>query len=141
MRNKTIHATNFRKVLELFREERNEEAINLLKIIQEDYLDLYSENKELRSQIKEVSDILDLAECMDFDGQKYWIKEDSDVTGPYCQVCYDQEGVLIRLQERDKHWECYSCENLFAKIPKGVTDKNQKPKRKTKPPLKLFSVK
>ncbi|SME94335.1 hypothetical protein [Desulfovibrio gilichinskyi] len=141
MRKKSIHATNFRKVLELFRDDRSEEAIHLLKIIQEDYLELYSENKELRSQIKEVANILDLAECMDFDGQKYWIKEDSDITGPYCQVCYDKEGTLIRLQEREKHWECYCCKNLFAKIPKGITEEKEAPATKFKPPLKLFSSK
>ncbi|WP_031484090.1 hypothetical protein [Maridesulfovibrio frigidus] len=141
MKNNSIHATNFRKVLELFRDNRAQDAAKLLKVIQEDYLELYSENKELRSQIKEVADILDLAECMDFDGQKYWINDDSEVTGPYCQVCYDKEGVLIRLQERDKHWECYSCENLFAKIPKAVTPKRSAPKKKVKPPLKLFSAK
>jgi hypothetical protein len=141
MKKRSIHATNFRKILELFRDNRSEEAKHLLKIIQEDYLELYSENKELRSQIKEVANILDLAECMEFDGQKYWIKEDSDTTGPYCQVCYDKEGILIRLQEKDKHWECYCCKNLFAKIPKGVTDAKESSTTKSKPPLKLFSSK
>ncbi len=39
---------------------------------------MYEENKELRSQVKEVAEILDLAECMEFDGQKYWIDEDNE---------------------------------------------------------------
>lgn len=139
MKKRNLHAANFRRVLELFHENKDADATKLLKIIQEDYLELYNENKELRSQIKEVADILDLAECMEFDGQKYWIDEDSEKTGPYCQVCYDRDGVLIRLQERSKHWECYSCQNLFVKMPTGNVIHKSRPKKESKPPLRLFS--
>ncbi len=139
MKKRNLHAANFRRVLELFRENNDVEATKLLKIIQEDYLELYNENKELRLQLKEVADILDLAECMEFDGQKYWIDEDSEKTGPYCQVCYDRDGVLIRLQERTKHWECYSCQNLFVKMPTGNVIHKSRPKKESKPPLRLLS--
>ncbi|WP_320175538.1 hypothetical protein [Maridesulfovibrio sp.] len=139
MSKKNLHATNFRKVLELFNDGHDREAESLLRIIQEDYLNMYEENKELRSQIKEVAEILDLAECMEFDGQKYWIDEDNEKTGPYCQVCYDRDGVLIRLQERSKHWECYSCQNLFVKMPTGNFIHKSRPKKESKPLLRLFS--
>lgn len=137
MRDRTIHATNFRKVLELFNEGRKKDASDLLKIIQEEYLELYAENKALKKQITEVAEVLDLAECMDFDGQKYWINEDNVKSGPYCQVCYDTEGILVRLQECKNSWECFACKNIFVKMPLGVEQKKIR-LQKNREPLKLF---
>lgn len=138
MKSRTIHATNFRKVLELFNEGRNKDASELLKVIQEDYLDLYTENKELKRQISEVAAVLDLAECMEFDGQKYWIDEETEKSGPYCQMCYDTDGILVRLQEREKCWECFSCKNIFVKLPADRGGRTRRIQRKAKEPLQLF---
>ncbi|WP_027179528.1 hypothetical protein [Maridesulfovibrio bastinii] len=141
MKSKTIHGTNFRKVLELFNEGRDKEAADLLKIIQEEFLELYTENNLLKKQVNEVAEVLDLAECMDFDGQKYWIDDDSVKNGPYCQVCYDTEGILVRLQERDKYWECFACKNIFVKLSADNDQKVAANLKKKKEPLKLFVTK
>lgn len=138
MKRRTIHATNFRKVLELFKAGREKDASDLLKIIQEEFLELYAENNLLKKQVNEVAEVLDLAECMDFDGQKYWIDDDSVKNGPYCQVCYDTEGILVRLQEREKFWECFACKNIFVKVPLENETRIEKVKSKKKEPLKLF---
>ena len=110
-----INATGFRQALDLAREGRFDEAQALLAGLQDEYLALFEENESLRRQLQDVSDVLDLASSMQFDGQKYWLRDGGRPDGPFCQVCYDREGQLIRLQEQERHWHCQVCGNSYIK--------------------------
>ena len=81
------------------------------------YTKLYDE--ALKLQLTEVANVLDLADKVQFDGQKYWLMEENEKKGPFCQVCYDRDGLLVHLQEHDNHWECQSCHGLYM-IPRGA---------------------
>ncbi|MCM0754260.1 hypothetical protein M7784_03245 [Desulfovibrio aminophilus] len=105
----------FKRALDLARHGDLEGARAILGRLQVDYLRLCEENDALRRQMAEVARVLDMAENMEFDGQKYWLLEDFKKKGPFCQVCYDREALLVRLQEHDKHWHCQGCGNLFLK--------------------------
>ncbi|KAB1443475.1 hypothetical protein [Pseudodesulfovibrio senegalensis] len=111
-------ATGFKRVQVLFREGRIEEGTLLLKALQDEYIALCDENSTLKRQLTEVADVLDLAQNVAYDGQKYWLEDGNERKGPFCQLCYDREGLLIHLQPHGKHWECQSCKSLFMTTKK-----------------------
>ncbi|XPV77499.1 MAG: hypothetical protein ACNI27_06205 [Desulfovibrio sp.] len=105
----------FKQVMTLMSNGKEDLAHELMRSLQQNYIALLEENEALRMQLEEVADILDLSDCINFDGQKYWIEEENEKTGPYCQLCYDKDAQLIRLQERPRHWFCACCNNLYIK--------------------------
>jgi hypothetical protein len=122
-----FQATGFKRALDLCKEGKNDEAEALQKSLQDEFLAVCEENEALKTQLSEVADILDLAGKVQFDGQKYWLVDDGERKGPFCQVCYDRDGLLIHLHEHDNHWECQSCRGLYM-IPRDTINK---PKKKT----------
>lgn len=120
-----FQATGFKRALNLCKEGRYEEAEAVLKSLQEEFLAVCEENEALKLQLTEVADVLDLADKVQFDGQKYWLMEENEKKGPFCQVCYDRDGLLVHLQEHDNHWECQSCQGLYM-IPRGAEAPSKK---------------
>ena len=101
---------------------------------------MYEENEALKSQLDEVAQILDMAENMEFDGQKYWLEQDRRREGPFCQLCYDRDGLLIRLEEQDKHWRCRNCSGIYMKPhPRPAPRRDDSiPRSLLKNPIPLF---
>ena len=66
--------------------------------------------------IKELEQRLDLKRKMNFERPFYWIQDNNEKDGPYCQKCYDSEGKLIRLQQRENRdeWDCLECGGYFT---------------------------
>lgn len=122
-----FQATGFKRALSLCKEGKFDEAEAVLKSLQDEFLAMCEENEALKSQLTEVADVLDLAEKVQFDGQKYWLVEDEQKKGPFCQVCYDRDGLLVHLQEKENHWECQNCQGLYM-IPRN--DDKQPAKKK-----------
>ncbi|MGE4293689.1 MAG: hypothetical protein AB7E32_15940 [Desulfovibrio sp.] len=138
-----LHATCFKKALDLAKAGHWEEARETLRDLQDAYLALCEENQALKQQLCEVADTLDLAGNMRFDGQKYWLKSEDRQEGPYCQLCYDRDGNLVRLQQQERHWQCKSCGNLYLKLDAPKTSNKQPresslPTRLLKNPIPLF---
>jgi hypothetical protein len=49
----------------------------------------------------------------------YRVNDDGTKDGPFCQVCYDVDKRLIRLQQRQHpmFWSCAVCNNSFTEAP------------------------
>lgn len=120
-----FQATSFKRTLTLCKEGKFKEAEALQKSLQDEFLAVCEENEALKLQLTEVADVLDLADKVQFDGQKYWLAEDEDgeKKGPFCQVCYDRDGLLVHLQQHDKHWQCQSCNGLYMAPQKNTSTK------------------
>lgn len=141
MSKKLLHATGFGRIHQLICENRQEEARALLKALQHEYISLVEENEALKTQIIEVAQVLDMAECMEFDGQKYWLTDELRHKGPYCQLCYDRDGLLMRLQKQQRHWKCQCCGNIFVDakaVKETVAARRSFPTAVPKPPIPLF---
>ena len=130
-----FQATSFKRALTLCKAGKFDEAEAILKSLQDEFLAVCEENEALKSQLTEVADVLDLAEKVQFDGQKYWLVEDDQKKGPFCQVCYDRDGLLVHLQEKENHWECQNCRGLYM-IPRKETDKPARKKAPVRSTLK-----
>ncbi|WP_147821113.1 hypothetical protein [Salidesulfovibrio onnuriiensis] len=136
-----FHATGFKRALDLFENNRLEEGKILLKSLQEEFLAVCEENQILKEQLNEVAEVLDLAERVEYDGQKYWLAEEDERKGPFCQLCYDREGLLVHLQPHGSHWECQSCNSIFmapkTDLKAAFKEPSVKPERKRTIPLFL----
>ena len=122
-----FQATGFKRALDLCKEGKHEAAEARLKSLQDEFLAICEEYEALKTQLSEVADVLDLAEKVQFDGQKYWLMDEGVKKGPFCQVCYDRDGLLVHLHEHENHWECQNCRGLYM-IPRN---KEAKPKQKS----------
>lgn len=116
-----FQATGFKRALTLCKEGKFNEAEALLKSLQDEFVAISEENETLKLQLTEVADVLDLADKVQFDGQKYWLLDEDEKKGPFCQVCYDRDGLLVHLQEHDNHWECQNCNGLYM-IPRDPNE-------------------
>ncbi len=45
----------------------------------------------------------------------YWVIDEGQKDGPYCQQCYDKNHELIRLSDDydNGYWECKTCKNAY----------------------------
>jgi hypothetical protein len=105
----------FKQVFDLFTEGKVDRAREVLRELQEKYIEVNDENTVLRSQVQEFEDILYLAKNMEFDGFSYWLKTGTIKQGPFCRNCFDREGLLIRLTEFGDHWRCTSCDAEYER--------------------------
>lgn len=76
--------------------------------IKDALLESENEKKELKAK-------LTLQAKLQFEMPYYWtIEEDGKKDGPFCQLCYDKEKKLIRLQYlKNGTWRCLSCTQTF----------------------------
>lgn len=111
----------FKEVYELFLKGRKEEARHLLMELQSKYIDVCDENTVLKSQVQEFEDILYLSKNLIFDGSFYWLITGSIKQGPFCEHCYNNDGLLIRLNDDSRIRKCYSCGNVYSRESDQVT--------------------
>lgn len=76
--------------------------------IKDALLESENEKKELKAKLA-------LQAKLEFEMPYYWtIEEDGKKDGPFCQLCYDKDKKLIRLQDaKNGQWRCHSCSKLF----------------------------
>lgn len=67
--------------------------------------------------IRELNDQLAFKANMKFDAPYYWnVAEGGDRDGPFCQPCWDEKKLAVRLYggaSDDGHWVCKVCNKQF----------------------------
>lgn len=91
---------------------------NLISSLAEARMEMASVQETLTAKdarIRELEDALQVKNKLKYEQPYYWIIDNGNRTGPYCQTCYDKELKLIRLQGYDKgYWDCKVCGNSFT---------------------------
>lgn len=111
----------YKDIVDLMKKGATVEAQERIMELREAALELQEENAELKTRVKELEAKLDVKEHIEYERSAYWLwKEDraGEYTikdGPYCQRCYDSQGLLIRLQDWDEAWSCMNCEKTYDK--------------------------
>ena len=86
------------------------EVINL----QKDAIELVEENNQLKREIKQYKDILDIRGQIIYDKNAYWLPVEKTKDGPYCSKCWDDENKLIRLNHSNgQNYNCPKCTNAI----------------------------
>ena len=113
------------KVYELAMKGATLELREQLLKLREEASALQEENLALKKSIKELKDAQDLKDSLTFDGKVYWkLLPDGGKDGPYCQKCYDVDGLLVHLiseavtykGRQQNRLECKACNSgrIFA---------------------------
>ena len=117
----------FKQVYDLFLRGKVDEAKEILTDLQERYIEVCDENSLLKLQMQELDDILYLAKNLIYDGFCYWLITGTIKQGPFCQHCYDRDGLLIRLHEDGDHWKCHSCGETYDRHTEPVETEVEQP--------------
>lgn len=112
-----LNYRKFKEINELFMGGRVEEARRALMELQARYIALCDEVSILKKQVHEFEDIFFLAQNLFLEEQHYWLKTGSVRHGPFCRLCYDYTGKLIRLEEHKNVYRCPYCGLLHGRQP------------------------
>lgn len=84
--------------------------------VRSDLQEIREENIELREHVQELERQENIAGQLEYDDGVYWrSSEGQDRKGPFCQLCWDRDRDLIRLQDvQQGYFMCLSCENSVA---------------------------
>lgn len=84
-------------------------------------IDLSEENKELKEKNSMLEEKLRIKESLEVINDCYYTKRsDGDLDGPYCTVCYDKCGDLIRMHKVHYYYqqnglECKVCKSIVSR--------------------------
>jgi ribosomal protein L37AE/L43A len=65
------------------------------------------------AELRKLKDQLEVRAKLEWEKPYYWLVEDSQKEGPFCQHCYDKSHELIRLQGSGGYWECKACKSSY----------------------------
>ena len=105
----------FKEIHDLYTSGQIEDARHQLSELQARYVNLCDENAVLRTQIQGYEDILYLSRSLIFDGIFFWLITGSIKQGPFCPVCYNRDGLLLRLTDDGASRHCLTCGSQFKR--------------------------
>ncbi len=111
----------FKEISDLFAQGRLEEAKLRLMELQGRYINLCDENTMLRAQVQGFEDILYLSRNLIFDGSFYWLITGTIKQGPFCPVCYNRDGLLLRLADDGVTRRCGMCSSRYERSMARLT--------------------
>jgi hypothetical protein len=104
----------YQDIVELIKKGATLEAQEKIMELREAAIELQEENQKLRAQIQDLEKQLTVKAQVEYEKPYYWSTQGEKKDGPYCQVCYDKDQKLIRLQDRNRGvWHCHSCGKTF----------------------------
>lgn len=108
-----------KEIHDLYSRGQVEDARHQLSELQAQYVNLCDENAMLRTQIQGYEDILYLSRSLIFDGIFFWLITGCIKQGPFCPVCYNRDGLLLRLTDDGTSRHCLTCGSRFnrANVP------------------------
>ena len=112
----------FKEIHDLYVGGQLEEARHQLSELQARYVNLCDENTVLRTQIQGYEDILYLSRSLVFDGIFFWLITGSIKQGPFCPVCYNRDGLLLRLSDDGSSRHCLTCGSRFKRAQAPVAE-------------------
>jgi len=105
----------FKEIHDLYLKGKVEDARHQLSELQARYVNLCDENSVLRTQVQGYEDILYLSRSLIFDGIFFWLVTGSIKQGPFCPVCYNRDGLLLRLTDDGTSRHCLTCGSHFKR--------------------------
>jgi hypothetical protein len=113
--------STFKEIHALFMKGHVAEAQRILMELQARYITLCDELSALQKQVQEFEDILFLAQNLITEEEQYWLRTGGVKHGPFCKLCYDYTGKLIRLESHKNAWRCPYCGVLHSREPASGT--------------------
>ena len=64
--------------------------------LQSEVMDLTEDRRQLRRELADLKERQQVRESLVFHGNGYWLPQVEGYEGPYCSVCFDTDGKLVR---------------------------------------------
>jgi hypothetical protein len=78
--------------------------------LENEVLDLSREKRRAEEKVEELERTLKIKDEIVFRNNEYYVKKDGrEDEGPYCTVCWDRDGKLVRLHEGSFGSICPAC--------------------------------
>ena len=104
----------YKDIVDLIKKGSTIEAQEKIMELQEAAIELQDENQALKHKIRLLEKDLEIKARLEWEKPYYWLVDGEEKDGPYCQLCYDKEQKLIRLQGGGRGaWGCHSCKSTF----------------------------
>ena len=87
----------YKEIVELIKKGSTLEAQEKIMVLREATLELQEENIVLKERVKELEETIRRKGKTIFEEGVYWSIENEERDGPFCQQCYDVDGLLVRL--------------------------------------------
>jgi len=105
----------YKDIVDLIKKGATVEAQERIMELREAVIALRDENFSLRQQVLSLEEELRIKGQLKFEQTVYWLLEDKEKTGPFCQRCYDIDKKLSRLQDYGRTWYCVACKQGYEK--------------------------
>ena len=116
----------FKEIHDLYTRGQIDDARHQLSELQARYVNLCDENAVLRTQIQGYEDILYLSRSLIFDGIFFWLITGTIKQGPFCPVCYNRDGLLLRLTDDGTSRHCLTCDSRFNRAQAPIVERLQR---------------
>jgi len=104
----------YKDIVDLIKKGSTIEAQEKIMSLREAAIELQDENQVLRDKILLLEKELEIKAKLEWEKPYYFLVDKDEKEGPYCQLCYDKEHKLIRLQGGNRgSWFCHSCKSSF----------------------------
>jgi hypothetical protein len=113
------HDGRRRRAKKALTREQQEKISNLrdeVLALREADVDRREELLKLREESRGLKEQLSLSDALKFESPYYWLNNNGQKEGPYCQVCRDRDQKLVRLIPRrvPGAWDCKVCKTFFT---------------------------
>lgn len=103
-----------KSIIDLVKTGMTIEAQEKIMELREAAVELKAENALLKESLAEMKRVADVKDRIEWREPFYFLRAGDKNDGPFCQLCYDKNGELIRLQIcNDGSLTCLSCKNFF----------------------------
>jgi hypothetical protein len=107
-------ASEFKDISDLIKQGMQVEAIEKLLDLRTMMADIRDENLALKETVKKLEASLEEKTKLVYEAPFYWMIEDGNKDGPFCQQCSDSSKITIRLQlEGNDYWTCRTCKQAY----------------------------
>jgi len=96
-------------VITLVQKADNLELVKQVLALQSDIMKMMEENRELKEEIRGLTDKLRTRAKLVFRDNTYWMETETGQDGPYCSPCHDTGQILVRLHKTSIGFMCPAC--------------------------------
>ncbi len=110
-----VNIPSYKDILDLLKKGLTLEAQEKIMELREGALELQEENFGLRESVRQLEEQLRQSKNLRFENEMYWLADAGKKEGPFCVVCHDRDGKLVRLlngKDYEREWRCPVCAHL-----------------------------
>ncbi len=105
---------SYKEIISLMKKGLTLEAQEKIIELREIALQFQQENIEKKEEVNKLLKLMEIEKSISWEKPFYYTLKEKIKEGPFCQLCYDKNKNLIRLQNPEKGcFRCLACDNDY----------------------------